>query len=623
MPSTIGEAATWDPKLAYDYGALIGRELRAQGYNVSLAGGVNIMREPRNGRSFEYRAEDPVLTGVLAASAIRGLQDQHVIGDIKHYAVNAQETGRYVGNAVLDEKSLRESDLLAFEIGVKQGQPGMVMCSYNKVNRDWACENDYLLNRVLKQDWGFKGWVISDWNGTHSTAKAALAGLDQEQPGQVYFGDALKTAIAAGAVPQARLDDAVRRILRTEFASGIVDDPPTPQVVDVFAGLETAQRVAEAGAVLLKNQSNALPLAATARTIVVIGSHADVGVLTGGGSAQVDVPGGSAVKTAALPSGQRAPQWFPSSPLKAIAALAPNAKVTFNAGDDHQAAAAAAKSADVAIVFANQPSSEGADHVNLSLPDNQDALIAAVAGANPRTIVVLETGGPVTMPWADSVAAIVEAWYPGARGGEAIANLLFGAVNFNGKLPVTFPRSEADLPLPVLAGSMLTPIPQELAPGQSAVNGLGQRRMTLPAFDIAYPEKAAVGYKWYEARRKTPLFAFGHGLSYTNYAYSGLSATQAQAQFTLANTGSRPGEEIAQVYATIPGKGQARRLVGWSKVALKPGETKTVTVPIDPLYLSVWDVQARAWKLQPGAYRLSVGGASDSTPLAAEFKIQR
>ena len=293
LPSAIGEAATWDPKIAYAYGELIGRELRDQQYNVSLGGGMDITREPRNGRNFEYLGEDPILAGKMGAQFVKGLQSQNVIGDVKHYAFNDQETGRTVGNVKLGNRAMRETDLLAFEIAVIEGRPGMVMCSYNKLNGDWACENSYLLNDVLKKAWGFKGFVISDWGATHTTTKAALAGLDNEEPGDRYFGDALKKAVESGEVPMARLDDMVHRILRTEFAAGIVDDPPLGRVVDPFGGAETAQTVAEQGSVLLKNSGGLLPLSASrVRSIVLVGSHADTGVLSGGGSAQVDPPGG-------------------------------------------------------------------------------------------------------------------------------------------------------------------------------------------------------------------------------------------------------------------------------------------------------------------------------------------
>ena len=645
MPATIGEAASWDSQIGYQYGALIGRELRAQGFNVSLAGGMDIMREPRNGRSFEYLAEDPVLTGEMYAGWIHGLQDQHVIGDIKHFAFNDQETGRTIGNVLLDEKSMRQSDLLAFQIGVTKGQPGMAMCSYNKINGDWACENDYLLNKVLKQDWGFKGWVISDWGATHSLQKAALAGLDQEQPGSTYFGAPLAQAVRAGTVPQARLDDMVHRILRTEFAAGIVDRPITPQVVDVFGDLDVAQSVSEAASMLLKNDGT-LPLASgSGKKIVVIGSHADVGVLTGGGSAQVDPPGGNAVLDVAAAEGRRAPPivWWPSAPLKAIRAKMPAGSVSFDPGTDPAAAASAAAKADVAIVFVNQWTHEGADLPNLSLPDNQDTLVAAVAAANPHTVVVLETGGPVTMPWIGNVAAVVEIWYPGARGAEATANLLFGDANFTAKLPVTFPARDGDLPVAVIAGSNLAPAPATPAaaippPGGLPAVALSPSGQTVAApapaasanprpqrpapqpFDIAYPEKDEVGYKWYEARHVAPLFPFGFGLSYTDYAYSSLSASASAATFTVRNNGVRDGSEIAQVYAQIPGE-PFKRLVGWSKIPLKAGESRTVTVSIDPLYLSVFDVPHDKWQLQKGAYSLFVGGSSRDTPLTGRFTV--
>src|ERR1017187_6305210 len=494
LPSTIAEAATWDPKVAFDYGALIGRELRDQQYNVSLGGGVDITREPRNGRNFEYQGEDPVLAGKMVAQLIRGLQSQNVIGDVKHYAFNDQETGRAIGNVKLDKRAMRETDLLAFEIAVAEGQPGMVMCSYNKLNGDYACENSYLLDSVLKKAWGFKGFVISDWGGTHSTAKAALAGLDNEEPGYRFFGDALKTAVTNGEVPLARLDDMVHRIVRTEFATGIVDDPPRGRVVDPFAGAETAQRIAEQASVLLKNDRGQLPLnAATVKSIAVIGSHADSGLLSGGGSAQVDAPGADRARFGG------APVWFPSSPLAAIRAKAPKAKVEFNDGVDTAAAAALAKISEIAIVFVNQPTSEGRDVPTLTLPDKQDDLVSAVAAANAHTVVVLETGGAVAMPWIERVNAALEVWYPGIRGAQAAANILFGDVNPSGKLPVTFPKADADLPHPQI-------------PGLDLMTGGGRGgRGRMPDFDIDYTEGLKVGYKWFDAEGKQPLFAFGHG----------------------------------------------------------------------------------------------------------------
>jgi beta-glucosidase len=593
LPSAVAEAATWDLNLAREYGELIGRELRDQQYNASLGGGVDITREPRNGRNFEYQGEDPILAGKMVAQLIQGLQAQKVIGDVKHYAFNDQETGRNIGNVKLGRRAMRETDLLAFEIAVTEGQPGMVMCSYNKLNGDWACENSYLLTDVLKKAWGFRGFVISDWGATHSTVKAALAGLDNEESDGRYFGDQLKNAVERGTVPAARLNDMVHRIVRTEFASGIVDDPPRGRVVDPFRGAETAQTIAEAASVLLKNANHQLPLSGAAvKSIALIGSHADAGVLSGGGSAQVDPPGGSPSRYGGRPV------WFPSSPLKAIRAKAPNARVAFNDGSEPAAAAALAKACEVAIVFVNQPTSEGMDLPSLALPADQDQLVRAVAAANPHTIVVLQTGGPAAMPWAGQVNAAIEIWYPGIRGAEALANILFGDVNPSAKLPVTFPKSDSDLPHPVIAGR-------------------GGARTA--EFDIDYTEGLKVGYKWFDAEDKEPLFEFGHGLSYTTFGYSGLKAAMDSVTFTVRNTGQRVGAEIAQVYAGLPAAAQEppKRLVAWAKVQLSPGESKTVTLPIEAKFLSVFDEQKDDWDLLPGQYQFFVGGSSRSTPLAA------
>jgi len=599
LPSTIGEAATWDPKLAFAYGALIGRELRDQQYNVSLGGGVDITREPRNGRNFEYLGEDPVLAGKLVAQWIRGLQSQGVIGDVKHYAFNDQETGRNIGNVRLGKRIMRETDLLAFEIAVADGDPGMVMCSYNKVNGDWACENNYLLDSLLKKTWGFKGFVISDWGATHSTAKAAMAGLDNEEPGSRFFGDALKNAIAKGEVPAARLDDMVHRIVRTEFAAGVVDNPPFGRAVDPFTGADTAQRIAEQGSVLLKNERSLLPLnAAAVKSIAVIGSHADTSVLSGGGSAQVDAPG-------AGPSRWNTMVWFPSSPLASIRAKAPKAKVEFNDGADPAAAAALAKASEVAVVFVTQWTTEGADLRTLTLPNKQDDLVSAVAAANPRTIVVLETGGPAAMPWIGQVGATLEIWYPGIRGAQAAANILFGEVNPCAKLPVTFPKTDADLPHPQIPGLDAAPA--------------GGPRVRMGPFDIDYTEGLQVGYKWFDAEDKQPLFAFGHGLSYTSFAYTGLKAELGSVSFTVRNTGRRAGTEIVEVYAGLPPAAAEppKRLVAWDKVELAPGESKTVTLPLDPKFLSIFDEQKDDWVLLPGEYKIFVGGSSANTPLTA------
>jgi beta-glucosidase len=623
LPANVAAAASWDPDAAYQFGALIGRELRAQGFNMSLGGGVNLTRDPRNGRTFEYLGEDPVLAGTLVAKLIEGTQSAHVIGDIKHYALNDQESGRNSVNITISKRAARESDLLAFEIGLSKGHPAAVMCSYNRVNGDFACENQYLLGEVLKKDWQFPGFVVSDWGGTHSTEKASAAGLDNEEPGSFFFSDKFKAAVEAGTIPATELDEHVHRILRSMFAAGVVDFPRQRSVVDPFAGFETARKIEEAGIVLLKNEKATLPLnSARIHRIAVIGSHSDVGMISGGGSAQVDPIGGNAIK----PPGQGATHWleeiwFPTSPLKAIEARAPQAAVTYDPGTDPAAAAAAAKGADVAIVFAYQWASEGMDLTSLTLPHQQDDVIAAVAAANPHTIVVLETGNPVTMPWVDAPAAILEAWFAGSDGANAVGNVLFGSVNPSGKLPNTFPKSEADLPHPTL-----TMPPPESEHFSGAVSR-EQRAAGLPPFQVAYDEGIKVGYKWYEAEKKQVLFPFGYGLSYTTYSYSGLKLSQGatvQATFAVANTGAREGSEIAEVYAMLPSAAGEpfKRLVGFSKIKLDGKEKRSVTIDIDLKYLSIFDEAKDGWELVPGDYTILVGGSSQDLPLRATLSLK-
>jgi beta-glucosidase len=609
LPSVIGMASSWDPKAARLYGSVIGRELRDMGYNMSIGGGMDLIREPRNGRNFEYASEDPLLSGIMVGELASGVQDNHIMGDIKHYALNDQETGRNSLNAIMSKRTMHETDLLSFEIGIKAAKPAGVMCSYNRVNGDYACENAYLLNDVLKKEWGFKGFVVSDWEATHSVAKAALAGLDMEQPGIRFFGPDLKQAVQDGKVPQARLDDMVHRIVRSMFAVGAIDNPPVRRVVDPFQGRDDAQYIEEESAVLLKNADNVLPLkAGELKSIAIIGDHADTGVLSGGGSAQVDAPGG-------LPGGSKwgQPVYFPSSPLKYIKEHAgPDTNIRFNDGTDHAKAAKLAASAQVAIVFVTQWTSEGKDSATLSLPNNQDALVQAVAKANPHTIVVLENGGPVNMPWAGEVKGILEAWYPGIGGAQAIANLLFGTANPSGKLPVTFAAHETDLPHPQVTG-LTTGV------GNNGMNGAAAGKQPRD-FPVDYNvEGMLVGYKWFQAKDKQPLFPFGFGLSYTQFAYSGLKIESGAETATLEvkNTGAHDGEEIAEVYVTLPNAAGEpfRKLAGWKRVSLVAGASQKVTVAIEPLVLSTYSEEKNEWQRPAGEYRFEAGGASSDLPL--------
>lgn len=596
-PSGIANAATWNPQIAYNTGVGIGTEAHDRGFNVMLDGGIDLAREPRNGRTFEYAGEDPLLAGIMVGAQIRGIESQHVISTIKHYALNDQEGGRTQVSVEIDEAAARESDLLAFEIAIERGSPGAVMCSYNLVGGIYACENDLLLNRILKHDWGYAGFVLSDWGAVHSTVAAANGGLDQESASgfdrQEYFGAPLKQALAAGTVAPARLHDMVHRILRAMFANGLMDFPAVPQTAPTHA--DVAQASAEEAIVLLKNDGQVLPLASGARKIALIGGHANLGMISGGGSSQVSpigfdddhaiLRGGGVI---VLPNGAKIMPmgreiFDPPSPVSAIAAIAPQARVTYADGTDPVAAAALAAQSDIAIVFAQQWMTEGADVPNLKLPGRQDDLIAAVAAANPHTIVVLETGGPVLMPWLDKVPAVLETWYGGSGGAAALARILFGQVDPSGRLPITFPQSEAQLP---------------------QRNPMGGPAGT---FRIAYSEGSDVGYRWFDTRKLTPLFPFGFGLSYTSFGIAGFTATGGDniaATATVTNTGDRAGSEVVQLYVTPPG--EPARLVGWSKIELAPGESRTVQIAAEPRLLARFEAQVQLWRVPRGPYAVSL-----------------
>ncbi|MEG3164366.1 glycoside hydrolase family 3 C-terminal domain-containing protein [Sphingomonas sp. PB2P19] len=590
LPSGIATTATWDPDMAYRGGAMIGDEAHRSGFNVLLAGGVNLMRDPRNGRNFEYGGEDPLLAGTMSGAQIAGIQSAHVVSTIKHYAINDQETDRDTGNSVIDPAAARVSDLLAFQIGIERSNAGAIMCSYNRVNGTHSCENPFLLTDVLRRDWKWPGFVMSDWGATHSTVAAANAGLDQDSgfpfDTQPFFGKPLADAVASGAVSEARLTEMASRILRTMFANGLFEHPVAERPIDFAAHAAVSRSDAEAGAVLLRNEAALLPLSPSVKRIAVIGGYADKGVLAGGGSSLVYPAGGNAVPGLAPTTWPGPVMYYPSAPLEAIRKLAPQAKVTFASGKDPAAAAALARDADVVIVFATQWAGEAFD-VSLSL-GKQDALIDAVAAANPRTAVVLETGGPVLLPWAPRVGAILEAWYPGTAGGDAIANLLFGRTAPSGRLPATFPRSVDQLPRP----------------------------QAPKAGDTRYDEGATVGYKWYDQKRHDPLYAFGHGLTYTSFAYRDLKAVVRDgtvvASVRVDNVGKRAGSAVPQIYvAPVAGGWEApKRLGGWQKLALQPGANGSVSVTVDPRLLATWDESRREWSIREGDYQVMLGDSA-------------
>ncbi len=614
LPSTLAMAASFDPALARRAGAMIGAEARAKGFDVLLAGGINLVREPRNGRNFEYAGEDPLLAGRIVGAQVAGIQAQGVVSTLKHYALNPQETGRFVYDARIDEAALRESDLLAFHIALDIGHPGAVMCAYNKVNGSYACENPFLLTEVLRNDWGYRGWVMSDWGAVHSLEPSLAAGLDQESPQDHSWFAGLEEAVASGTVPAERIARSARRIARSLFAAGVIDHPPAPGgTIDWPAHAQVAEQVALSGSVLLKNDG-LLPLSAHVHSIAVIGGFADRGILVGGGgSSSVRPHGGSFTDTRGLQGLKQllAPVYGTAdAPLAALEAQFPDATVRFDDGSDPARAAQLAAGADAAVVFAVRPETEGRDAVDMHLPRGQDTLIAAVAAAQPRTAVVLETGNPVLMPWLDKVGAVLEAWYPGQRGGTAIARLLSGDAAPEGRLPISFPASAAELPRPQ--------VPGRTGPGSSdnLLNSDG-----VKPFDLNLEEGSDVGYRWYERSRQSPLFPFGYGLTYTRFAYTGLAVHGGdglEVSFTVRNTGQRTGTAVAQLYVAPPGR--THRLAGWQRVALEPGQSRRVTIHADPRLLASWS-EDDGWHRAAGDYRLYVGRSAGDAALSGEARL--
>jgi beta-glucosidase len=613
FPSGVAQAATWDPVLEHSFGVAMGQEAYDKGINVMLGPGMNIARIATNGRNFEYFGEDPFLAGKMVASAIRGIQSNPVLAQAKHYAANNQETQRNTISSEIDDRTMREIYLPAFESAVKQGHVGSVMCSYNRLGGTYACESKELLDGHLRRDWGFDGFVTSDWGATHSTVGSALAGLDMEMnatPAQ-YYSDALKAAVQSNKVPMARLDGMLRHIFVPMFRYGLFDNPPKSEPGAYGAQAITpehrslARKIAEEAAVLLKNDGNTLPLStAGGKTIGVLGFAANpVGASGTSG-------GGGSSKGSGVPS--------PVSPLEGIQqqAAAHGDKVLYADGSSQEDADAVARASDVVIAFAADSEEEGADRPDLgfrpgvcpfpvcvNLPLDQDAMINAAAAANPNTVVVIAAGAPVAMPWLKDVRAVVDQWYAGIENGNAIAAVLYGEANPSGKLPQTFPKSLADMP---------TRTPAQY-PGK---NG-----------KAIYSEGLKVGYRWFDTQGIEPLFPFGYGLSYTSFGYSRLKVRSARnhatVSFSLANTGSRPGAEVTQVYVGFPSwTGEPpRQLKGFRKVELDRGTSEGVTIALDRRAFSYWDQRTGAWRVGRGCYTIAVGGSSRNLPLTTRVPM--
>ena len=592
LPAPIAVAASWDPAVAHRYGVIAGEETRDLASDLLEGPDMNIIRVPQNGRTFESYSEDPYLDGRIAVAMIEGIQSTGVMANAKHYVANNQETNRFHIDETVDERALREVYLPAFKEAVQEGQVAAVMCAYPKVNGTFNCENQPLLAGILEGEWKFKGFVLSDWGATHSTVASALNGLDLEMPTGVYFGDALKTAVQQGQVPMATINEMLVRRFATMIHYGLFNaKPKTVRPIPTLEDGKAAREMAEQGMVLLKNDNHILPIDTShLRSIALIGPDA-MGAMTGGGGSSHVIP------------------LYSIDPVDGIEAHMPlQRRIVLLDGSDVAAAVAAAKRSDLAIVMVGDDETEGRDHP-IELPAEQNAMIAAVAAANPKTIVVLKSGSALLMPWIDSVAAVLEAWYPGEEDGNAVADVLFGDVNPSGKLPLTFPKS----------------VDQTFAQNPEWYPGNGQ--------EVHYGEKLEVGYRWYQSQHLEPLFPFGFGLSYTTFSITDLKVAPAKgkahaAQVTLrvTNTGQRAGAEVAQVYVGYPpiaeGNEPPLQLEGFRKVMLAPGESKEVTMTLEPRAFSYWSVSDHAWKVQPGEYTVEAGSSSADLPLKATITMQ-
>lgn len=620
FPANVSLSSSWNTALAREKGAAVAHEAWRKQRNVLLGPGIASGRDPRSGRTSEYLGEDPVLSGLMAGAYSRGVganDSEPVQSQLKHFVANEQETDRNNSSSNVDGRALRELYTLPYEIAIDRGDVGSVMCSFNQVNHDWACGSRLLLDTILRQEIGFDGWVVTDFGARHyltAGPPSLRAGLDQELNAWRYWTPmAIKEQIATGRLSVRDVDRAALRIVRAHIAAGLFD---VPRIAAPDADVSTpqsealARRLAEQGAVLLKNDG-ALPLSGSARRIAVIGP-------TAANTPAADDIDASSVCLHTAPN-------IPCTavaPLDSIVARS-RGPVVYNDGTDPAAAAEAARTADVAVVFGYYREGEFADRPNISLDGNGDALIAAVAAANPNTVVVLQTGGPVVMPWIDSVRGVLEVWYAGEQMGPAIAALLFGDVAPSGKLTHSFPRSEADLPT---AGDPRR-YPGTFSDG-STVRAPGN---TEPR-QVSYSEGLAVGYRWYGSRGIEPLFPFGHGLTYTTFAYSRLDVSydrDLRIRFRVTNTGRRTGTETAQAYVELPASAHepSKRLLGWERVTLAPGQSRTVEIRIsaadlrDLHLLEYWNPRTERWTTAGGSYEVTVGTSFD-TALSDRFVVR-
>lgn len=619
FPAQIALASTWNSDLAFDKGAAQAAEAWDKGKAGVLGPGIASSRTPLSGRTAEYLGEDPLLMGKLGAANTRGLQEgdpeKPTIAVLKHYVGNEQEAFRQSSSSNIDERTLRETYDLPFEILIDETAPAGVMCSYNQINGVFGCENP-LLNNNLRALMGFDGYVVSDFGAVHSTAEALNAGLDQELNRPIHYTpDLIDAALADGSLAQATVDTAALNVVKSYIRAGLFDKPaPTTPVADASTAEHkaVARSIAEEGSVLLKNDG-VLPLAPTeGETIALIGptvSNTPTNGINAASVCSMTWPFGN-------PNTMTCEDVVAPDTAFAERAAQSGATVVVDDGSDPASAAAVAAAADEVIVFGYYQSGEFSDIPNLNLAGGGDALISAVSAANPNTVVVLETGSAVEMPWLDQVSGVLQAWYPGEQQGPALAALLWGDTNPSGKLPMTFPKSLADTP---------TSTPAQY-PGVLDADGITQ---------VDYSEGKAIGHKWYDEQGIDPLFAFGHGLSYTTYGYSDLQlstvVTDGQvvttASFTVTNTGDVAGTEIPQVYLTMPDAADepGKRLVGYDRIALEPGASQRVSIDVSSTTadqpFSIWNVDTDEWQIVSGEYTVQVGASSRDLPLTASVVV--
>ena len=640
FPSLTALAATWNPELAELYGRSLGEEALYRGKDVVLGPGVNIYRTPLNGRNFEYMGEDPLLASRMVVPYIKGLQSNGVAACVKHYALNNNEVNRHTSNVIVDDRTLYEIYLPAFKAAVTEGGAWSIMGSYNLYQNQHGCHNKRLLCDILRDEWGFDGVVISDWGGTHDTAEAVENGLDLEFGSwtngltngrsnaydNYYLADPYLKLLREGKADMATLDNKVRNVLRLIFRTAMKSDKGFGSLCS-DEHYAAARRIGAEGIVLLRNKGNLLPLdPSKPQNILVVGENAVKMMTVGGGSSSLKVQRETSPLDglrAQAPAGSTVvwERGYVGDPTGEYNGVTSGQDLSESRSADRLIADAAdaARRADVVIFVgglnkATGQDCEDSDRESLALPYNQDAVIEALVAANPRTVVVNVSGNAVAMPWADKVPAILQAWFLGSESGNSLADVIFGHVNPSGKLPMTFPVRLDDV-------------------GAHAVGEYpGTKRADSDIVDIRYNEGVMVGYRWFDTKKIRPLFAFGHGLSYTTFGYGKLSADASKigpdGALTLSvdvtNTGSRAGAETVQLYISdtkASVKRPAKELKNFSKIYLEPGQTKTVTFTVRPSDLAFFDAGAHAWKAEPGEFRAHVGAASDDIRSSLRFVL--